>query len=566
MKKLPHQTVSLVVIGTLTALSGCGGGSGGGSNSGGSPPPASYAIGGTVSGLASSKSLTLLDNGGDALTISSNGGYTFGTALSSGSTYAVTIGTQPTGQTCTVAQGAGTVGAQAITNVVVTCTDNTYTVGGAIAGLGNASGLVLVNGSDTFSVPAGATTFTMPTAVTDGSTYDVTMQAHPPALTCSISGGMGTVSTADVTDISISCAAARVSVLYSFYGEPDAGGPEGSLIQANDGNFYGLTTSGGTSGGGAVFKMTPAGSESVLHSFVGGTDGQLPYGDLVQASDGNFYGMTQSGGTGTVLGIVFKITPGGTETVLHSFVGGSDGAYPYGNLIQASNGNFYGLTDEGGANNEGTVFQITASGIETVLHSFVDTPTDGAYPNGSLIQASDGSLYGMTVDGGANDAGSVFRITLTGTETVLHSFAGGTGDGAHPYGSLIQASDGNFYGMTEGGGTYGLGTVFEITPGGTETILHSFAGTPADGANPESGLIQANDGNFYGITEKGGAYTSGAIFKITPTGTESILYSFPGSYGGQANTYGNLIQTRNGDLYGLASFGTYTFGEIFVLN
>ena len=564
MQKLAHRTALLMFIGTLTALSGCGGGSGGG-GSAGTSPPASYAIGGSVSGLASSKSLTLLDNGGDALSITSNGTFSFGIALGSGSTYAVTVGAQPSGQTCTVAQGTGTVGGQAITNVAVTCTDTTHTIGGAIAGLGDESGLVLVNGSDTYAVPAGATTFTMPTAVAEGSTYDVTVQAHPPALTCSISGGAGTMSNANVTDISISCTAAMGSVVYSFYGGPDAGGPEGSLIQASNGDFYGLTMGGGVNGGGAVFEMTPSGTESVLYSFAG-TDGQLPYGDLVQGSDGNFYGMTQSGGAGTVLGTVFEITPGGTETVLHSFGGGSDGAYPYGNLIQASNGNFYGLTTEGGTDNEGTVFEITAAGIETVLHSFVDTPTDGAYPYGSLIQASDGNLYGMTADGGANNAGSVFRITLTGTETVLYSFAGGTGDGAHPYGNLIQASNGDFYGMTEAGGTYGLGTVFEITPAGTETILHSFAGTPADGANPEGSLIQANDGNFYGMTEKGGAYISGAIFRMTPAGTDSILYSFPGSYGGQANTYGDLIQTRNGDLYGLASFGTYTYGEIFLLN
>jgi uncharacterized repeat protein (TIGR03803 family) len=562
MKKLAHRAFYLMVVAGAAALSGCGGGSTG-TDPGGSSPSQTYTIGGSVTGLAPGQSVVLLDDGGDTLTVSTNGPFTFATALASGSSYAVTVGTQPTGHTCSVSQSSGTIGAQRVTNVSVTCTINVYTVGGTIAGLGNAAGLVLVNGKDTLAVPSGATKFTMPTAVAYQSSYDVILQTHPPALDCIITGGAGSVAAENVTGISISCAAGKVSVLYSFYGGPtDAGGPYGSLIQASDGDLYGMTLGGGANDAGAVFKINPAGTETLLHSF-DGTDGQNPFGNLVQASDGNFYGMTETG-TGNA-GTIFKMTPSGTVTVLHSFSGGADGANPYGTLIQARDGNFYGVTSYGGAGAAGTVFEITPAGTETILHSFTGQPTDGGAPYGSLVQGSDGNLYGMTLVGGANNDGTVFKISA-GTESLLHSFAGGTTDGATPYGSLIQGQDGNFYGMTESGGTYGSGTLFRITPGGTETVLYSFAGGTADGANPEGSLIQANDGNFYGMTQGGGAQNAGTLFEITPAGAETVLYSFPGAYAGEANTYGNLIQTTNGDLYGLANFGTYTYGEVFMLN
>jgi uncharacterized repeat protein (TIGR03803 family) len=561
MKKLAHQTFLPAFVSSLVTLAGCGGG--GTPNS----TPQSYSVSGSVAGLASGESVVLLDNGGDALKVSTDGGYTFATALDTGATYSVTVGTQPVGQTCTVAQGSGTVRTQSITGIAVTCTVNTYTIGGEITGLGGASGLVLVNGSDTYPVPAGATSYTMPIKVAYGSAYDVTVQTHPPALNCTLTGGVGATVTSNVTNISISCSPGTVSILYSFYGGMDGGAPYGSLIQASNANLYGMTAGGGAYAGGTVFEFTPGGTESILYSFAGLTDGQGPDGSLVQGNDGSFYGMTETGGAGDG-GTAFKITPAGAETVLHSF--GStitDGRNPYGNLIQASDGNFYGLTNGGGASGDGTVFELTAAGTETVLHSFAGGSNDGLGPYGSLIQATDGNLYGLTAAGGANNDGTVFKITLEGTEAALYSFAGGTGDGAHPYGSLIQASDGNFYGMTSSGGAYGLGTVFKMTPAGIETILHSFAGTAADdGATPEGSLIQANDGNFYGMTEKGGAYISGAIFEITPTGTEAVLYSFPGAYGGEATPYGDLVQTSDGNLYGLGNFGTYTYGEVFVLN
>lgn len=338
-----------------------------------------------------------------------------------------------------------------------------YTIGGTIQGL-SSSGLVLANGSDTLKVLANATSFTMPTAVTNGTAYDVTVQAHPLAFSCTVISGAGSVTSADVTSIAVSCQSGTESVLHSFSGPP--------------------------------------------------TDGREPYGSLIQASDGNFYGMTNLGGASN-LGTVFEITPGGTETVLHSFQGApTDGASPLGSLIQGSDGNFYGVTSAGGTSNNGVVFKITPGGTETVLHSFQGNPTDGAAPRGSLVQASDGNFYGTTYFGGANGSGAVFKITSGGIETVLYSFDNSFSGFGYPYGGLIQGSDGNLYGMTSAGGPANFGVVFEITTGGTATGLHTFLGAPTDGAYPLGNLIQGSGNNLFGMTTEGGASSDGVVFEI----------------------------------------------------
>jgi uncharacterized repeat protein (TIGR03803 family) len=315
------------------------------------------------------------------------------------------------------------------------------------------------------------------------------------------------------------------SVLYFFGSAPGDGAyPYGSLIQATDGNFYGMTAFGGANLMGAVIMVTPVGKESLLYSFgsVPG-DGAYPYGSLIQATDGNFYAMTSAGGANGA-GAVIKITPTGTESVLYSFGSSpSDGAIPSGSLIQASDGNFYAMTLKGGTDGTGTVIKVTPSGTESVLYSFgvLLEGGDGSYPQGSLIQASDGNLYGMTSSGGANatpksplQLGAVIKITLAGTESVLYSFGSTPGDGWDPHGSLIQASDGNLYGMTFLGGAIGLGAVIKITLAGTESVLHSFGSMPGDGLSPNGNLIQASDTNLYGLTNLGGASDGGAVIKI----------------------------------------------------
>jgi uncharacterized repeat protein (TIGR03803 family) len=252
----------------------------------------------------------------------------------------------------------------------------------------------------------------------------------------------------------------------------------------------------------------------VLYSFTNTPDGSLPKGDLIQATDGNFYGTTKFGGSAS-LGTVFQMTPDGTETILHSFTGGSsDGAYPSAGLIQGTDGNFYGTTAAGGSANFGTVFRVTPDGTETILHSFTGGGSDGAIPFAALIQGIDGNLYGTTTAGGSASLGTVFQVTPDGTETILHSFTGGSLDGNDPRATLLQASDGNFYGTTFRGGSSNLGTIFQVTFDGTETILHVFGGL--DGAHPEAALIQATDGTLYGTTDEGGRGAGGTVLRLIP--------------------------------------------------
>jgi uncharacterized repeat protein (TIGR03803 family) len=353
------------------------------------------------------------------------------------------------------------------------------------------------------------------------------------------------------------------SILYRFGTTPSDGvQPIGPIIQATDGNFYGTTGAGGAYSclsqpnfSGTVYKVTPAGVETVLHSFGGSaSDGWKPAGSLIQASDGNFYGTTTSGGNFGA-GTVFKITPDGVETVLYSFgASPADGTTPNGSLVQAGDGNFYGTTAAGGANSCagvagicGTVFKITSA-------------SDGWQP-GPLIQASDGDFYGTTTVGGTNSCagysnfcGTVFKITPAGAETVLYSFGASLSDGAAPQGPLIQGSDGNFYGTTASGGNpvsnganictsgVGCGTIFKITPTGVETVLYAFAASASDGNGPTPFLIQASDGNFYGTTYTGGTYDVGTAFQVTPAGVETILYSFGASASDGSDPTESLIQ------------------------
>jgi uncharacterized repeat protein (TIGR03803 family) len=314
----------------------------------------------------------------------------------------------------------------------------------------------------------------------------------------------------------------ELSTLYSFCAQTnctDGDQPAAGLVLGNDGNFYGITSGGGAYlYYGTVFKITPAGLLTTLHSFHGyPTDGQAPVAALVQGSDGNFYGTTQIGGSGT-FGTVFKITTSGVLTTLYNFGDGAHGWYPYAGLVQGSDGNLYGTTFFGGDYWAGTAFKITPAGELTTLYSFCAQPAcaDGSGPWAGLMQASDGNFYGTTYSGGVNFGGVVFKLTLTGSLTTLHSFCaeGGCADGAQSVAALIQAGDGNLYGTTSNNGAYGFyGTVFQITPEGVLTTLHSFDGT--DGRAPWGGLVQAPDGFFYGTTVEGGAYgDDGTIFRV----------------------------------------------------
>ena len=298
--------------------------------------------------------------------------------------------------------------------------------------------------------------------------------------------------------------------------------PQTGLVQATDGNFYGTTGQGGPEGG-TIYKITPGGKLTMLYGFCyqypltdSCDDGLVPEAGLVQASDGNFYGTTSEGGLWGG-GTLFRITLEGSLSTIYAFCSqGSleteclDGYSPYGVLVQGSDGDLYGTTMLGGPKNAGTVFKISLSGALTTLHSFDDT--DGDEPYAGLVQGTDGNFYGTTFGGGAYGDGAIFRITPEGTLTTLYSFCAQSGctDGAEPVAGLVQGRDGNFYGTTTSGGTAGLwyyGTVFRVTPEGTLTTLYSFCsqfdlvtGLCMDGIYPYAGLVQGSDGNFYGTT------------------------------------------------------------------
>ena len=321
----------------------------------------------------------------------------------------------------------------------------------------------------------------------------------------------------------------------------------GILAQGRDGNLYGTAPLGGTFGRGGVFKITPSGAYSVIHSF--DSTRANPYSGLTLGTDGNFYGTTYNGGD-FGFGTVFQMTPGGIVTVLHSF-SLIEGAGPYAPPIQGTDGNFYGTTTIGGLG-YGAVYQVTPAGAFTVLYQF--DVTHGASPFAPLIQAKDGNFYGTTIRGGTAGFGTVFKITPAGALTVLYNFD--STHGAGPYAPLVQGSDGNFYGTARAGGSKNNGgVVFKLTAAKKLTVLYNFdatGGTP-DGVRPYAGLIQATDGNFYGVASAGGANGAGTLYRLTKTGVYSTLYNFASATG--SLPFATLIQHTDGKLYGEATSG-----------
>jgi uncharacterized repeat protein (TIGR03803 family) len=358
--------------------------------------------------------------------------------------------------------------------------------------------------------------------------------------------------------------AAVPQTLYLFTGPPDAFLPNAGMVRDADGNFYGSTFYGGAFNMGAVYKITPKGKETVLHSFSGGTDGAYPSAALIAGQGGTLYGTTEYGGTGGCTdsqgvgcGTIFQITEAGVESVLYSFQGGNDGWVPNAGVVQTSSGDIYGTTNSGGAYNSGIVFHLTLGGVENVLYTF--NSNIGGFAPGGLVEGNDGNFYATL--GGGN--GSVFKITPTGIFTSLYVFGTNPNDAAFPIGTLTKAADGVFFGTAPYGGLYGFGAVFSITPAGVESLVYSFTGG-ADGSRPDSTpLLTA--GIIYGTTPLGGTDGFGTIFEMTKKGVETTLYTFTEcenangiqgvglglAQGDDGYAYGvNVGACSNGDPYG----------------
>ena len=353
--------------------------------------------------------------------------------------------------------------------------------------------------------------------------------------------------------------------------------PNGPIMQANDGNYYGTTRAGGflncprnvSVPCGTIFRMDPAGNVTVLYRFdMVGDQGFRPRGALIQGSDGLLYGLTGSGGPTGGGGTAYRISLRGEIEFLASFgVGPLQGFNPGGGLVEARDGNFYGVTSQGGQFDCpefrarcGTVFRMTRNGEVTFIYNFTTGTSDGAQPNGPLVEGPDGQLWGATALGGTTGSGTIFKVTLTGELTTLHSFGSTANDGLVPQGTMILASDGNFYGTTVAGGTDNHGTVFRITPAGNYSIIHDFGanGGLASGSGVNQYLFEGSDGQLYGITNTGGRLVNGAIgsgtlFRMSKTGQKQVLFVFGDSSPGQGpyDPDGGVIQGSDGAFYGV---------------
>lgn len=344
-------------------------------------------------------------------------------------------------------------------------------------------------------------------------------------------------------------------VVFTFYGTSSGEYPNAPLL-AYKGKLYGTTKDGGTADKGTLYEVDSSGSESVLHSFGNGTDGAIPNTPLIVLF-GVFYGTTTQGGKyGS--GTVFDADMIGDERVIHDFGNGTDGVHPL-SALSAFQGNLYGTTYAGGRYSQGTAYALALSGKERVLHSFGKSFVNGKQPNSNLVPAGD-KLYSTTYGGGLYRGGTVYSLTTNGAQHVIHAFGSGS-DGANPYNATLVELNGYFYGTTCYGGTHGYGTVFKISTSGTESVVYNFGDTSHDGSCPTAGLV-VEHGALYGTTYGGGTDGDGTVFGVNPLGSEEVFHSFAGGYDG-ALPAATLVDLK-GVLYGTTTLGgTDGFGTVF---
>jgi uncharacterized repeat protein (TIGR03803 family) len=568
MAILHRLILALATVSCVTLLYGCGGGA-----------QNTYTVSAKVSGLSGS-GLILQLGGGSDVAVMADGSYTFATPLTSGTSYQVSAKTQPSSpqQTCSVVNGSGTISAGNVT-ATITCVTVSHSVSVTVSGLSGTGLALQLNGGNNLLITANGTV-AFAASINSGATYAVSVETQPtlPTQTCSVTNGSGTIGTANVSGVAVTCITPTslttlLTTLYSFTGGFDGAGPNGSLVQGQDGSLYGTTS-------GTVFRITISGEETTLYSFpspssanyVGGTSA-----GLILASDGNFYGTMQGNGLGNnVSGTVYRISPTGAESVIYTWSGADVGDLPlFGGVIQGSSGLLYG-TAYGSS-----VFSLTTTGSGETEVPVIQYGCDGV--RSSLVQAHDGSLYGTIISacGGTGTGsmfGSVFKaVPGSGTGAVATIDIIGTipaGSFTYTPFPLIEGKDGNLYGTASGGGAQSFGAVFLITPSGAGTVLYSFGAGPSDGQNPSGALVLASDGNFYGTTLAGGTPNAnckasngcGTLYRITPSGTETVLYSFGTNASDGIGPSGALLQASDGNLYGTTTAGgTANAGTVFKL-
>lgn len=455
-----------------------------------------------------------------------------------------------------------------------------YTVSGTITGANSAIIVVNDTGAENPDIVSANNSFSFSAlpqsgaCYTSGCAYAVRIVNQPTGQVCSVTNAIGNIGSANVTNIVINCTTSPQAVAYSFSGLSDGGQPNSGLSQGSDGNFYGVSASGGDYGFGSFYKFNTSTLQTTgLYSF-GRTvsDGRTPQSGLTQACDGNWYGTTTSGGANG-LGTFYKITSVGVETALYSFgTTPTDAASPQGLTIDSTScpnpsPTFYGTSTSGGNNGAGTIFSITSAGVKSTLYSFGASATDGVNPQAGLARGTDGNYYGTTGGGGAYGYGTFFQYNpITAQTVLLYSFGGTSIDGQYPDQKPLQGTDGNFYGTTSAGGSNGVGIIYKIIPSSrTESVFYTFQGGVTDGATPSSRLKIGADGNFYGLTFAGGYFDNGTFYQITPSGIFRLLYSFAGVDSGEGELPdASLLQDVNGIWWGTTvSGGTSGQGTIF---
>jgi uncharacterized repeat protein (TIGR03803 family) len=538
----------------------------------------SFPLGGTITGLSENTGLVLTD-GTDTLSVSAGStSFTLPTPVAVGSSYTVTVSTQPAGLACSVSHGSGTMPASAVSTVQVSCTDQPFSLGGTISGLGANTGLVLSDGTDSLTVAANATTFTMPTKLAFGSTYAVTITSSPSGLTCSVSNGGGTMPAANVTNVAIACSDQSYTVGGTIQGLSGTGlmlANDGATLNVNSGTTqFTMPTRVAYTSAYQVTVQTQPTNETCTVSNGSGTVGTANVTTVTVNCALNTYTIAGSISGLTTTGLVLQNNGTDDTSIPANAIGFTMGD----GLVSGSGYNITVETQPSGlactvTNGTGTVASQNVGNVSiacvvqpfTVLHAFVGGTTDGANPHAGLVLGTDGNFYGTTEDGGAHSDGTIFEVTPSGTETILYSFGSVTNDSIAPAADLIEVK-GTFYGTAvDGGGGGGFGTVFSFTPGTGETILHSFA-NGSDGGEPQAPLLLGSDGNLYGVTPTGGANADGTVFKITTSGTMttfSTFFSLNGTDGSGAA--GGLIEDSSGNFYGTAESRGADEGTVFKL-
>lgn len=523
-----------------------------------------FNVGGTVTGLKPGHSLVLYNHGVRLVVDGNSGGQFNFSNVAYNSDYDVTVGKgedeQPVGQTCSVDKGSGKNITKDVRDIAVTCSDKSYVISVNLTGLDSGKSIKLKNNDEELPALSANGTFSFTKKVAHGGRYTLTIASSPFLQHCQISGDTG--SPVKDTTVNVACGAPVLTTLVDFNGAnggmPFGTKPFDKLIQARDGHFYGVAKQGKKQRG-TIFRMTQQGAkQGVLENLYdfGDSDGTLlDIGGLIEAADGNFYGVLEQGSGAKRNGSIFQMTPQGAVKFIHTFNGAGDGSNPS-SLIQGNDGKtLYGTTSFGGTYGRGTIFSISSGGSLKTLHAFTAAE---AYEVNGIIQGSDGHLYG-TARGWDANLGSVFTLKSDGTFAILHQF----NKGWLPSSGLVEGKNGQFFGTTLYGG--GWGSVYSITKEpGSYTNLHSFA--PSEGAYIYSPLTKGADGKLYGVTSRGGVHNRGMIFSVSPDDKSwKTIYSFNPAVTGESANAG-LMLGKDGHFYGLlVEGGKHNSGAIFKL-